>query len=282
MVSNVAKIDLRECLNAISDVVVNRPPPVREFDQIYMKIADMLMQTEYASNLFDARRTVFVGDGDAIALCLVHLHQKGLLEKGPEYALVLDFDERVVNSVRSFSARFGITERMNAELYNVADPVPGPLWQSFDAFYTNPPYGGSNGGTSVQAFLQRAIEVTGPDAVGCAVVADSGNYPWCAEVLKNTQDFLLRNALLITELQPNFHHYHLEDAPDLTSCNIAVRKQGYSKSPYESKPLDGVVLMDFYGKESPLRVRYVRDLRGGGKYPSRDYKLEPLDSEIRK
>ena len=34
-------IDLRACLNAISDVVNNRPRPLWEFDQIFMKIADM-------------------------------------------------------------------------------------------------------------------------------------------------------------------------------------------------------------------------------------------------
>ena len=31
------EIDLREAMNAISDVIQNRPKPIREFDQIYMK-----------------------------------------------------------------------------------------------------------------------------------------------------------------------------------------------------------------------------------------------------
>ena len=46
-------IDLRACLNAISDVVNNRPRPLREFDQIFMKTADMLLQTEHVGRLFE-------------------------------------------------------------------------------------------------------------------------------------------------------------------------------------------------------------------------------------
>jgi hypothetical protein len=34
------EIDLRAAVNAISDVAQNRPPPLREFDQIYMKTGD--------------------------------------------------------------------------------------------------------------------------------------------------------------------------------------------------------------------------------------------------
>lgn len=37
------EFDLRKAINAISDVVQNRPAPIREFDQIYMKVADMVI-----------------------------------------------------------------------------------------------------------------------------------------------------------------------------------------------------------------------------------------------
>jgi hypothetical protein len=39
-------IDLKAAINAISDVVQNRPRPLREFDQIYMKSGDMVLQSE--------------------------------------------------------------------------------------------------------------------------------------------------------------------------------------------------------------------------------------------
>ena len=36
------EIDLKAAINAISDVVQNRPRPLREFDQIYMKAGDVV------------------------------------------------------------------------------------------------------------------------------------------------------------------------------------------------------------------------------------------------
>ena len=35
------KLDIRLAMNAVSDVIQNRPQPLREFDQIYMKAGDL-------------------------------------------------------------------------------------------------------------------------------------------------------------------------------------------------------------------------------------------------
>jgi len=43
-------IDLKAAINAVSDVVQNRPRPLREFDQIYMKTGDMVMQSEFVAS----------------------------------------------------------------------------------------------------------------------------------------------------------------------------------------------------------------------------------------
>ena len=49
-------IDLRAALNAISDVVQNRPRPLRELDQIYMKTGDMVMQSQLVAKWADGKR----------------------------------------------------------------------------------------------------------------------------------------------------------------------------------------------------------------------------------
>jgi predicted methyltransferase len=271
-------IDLRACLNAISDVVNNRPRPLREFDQIFMKTADMLLQTEHIGRLFEGKRVIFIGDGDAIGLCLVHLHNRQLLEYGPQSVHVLDFDERVVLSIKGFAQRFEISDRVSAELYNVADALPQEHWERFECFYTNPPFGASNNGKSVEAFLRRGIEAVGEDALGCLVLADDPNHPWTRDVLFATQRIVVQKGFTISELLPEFYHYHLDDAPDLTSCSMVVRRIEYHPSAYASTPFEPSALTNFYGEASPLRVRYVRDLTCGGKFPSRDHNFEPLES----
>jgi predicted methyltransferase len=274
----LATLDLRRCLNAISDVVNNRPRPLREFDQIFMKTADMLLQTEHVGRLFEGKRVVFIGDGDAIGLCLVHLRNQDLLEYGPAKVHILDFDERVVNSIRNFARQFGISDRVSAELYNVADPLPPGHWEHFESFYTNPPFGASNGGASIEAFARRGIEAVGKEAIGCLVVGDDPRFPWTRQALLATQRMVLQSGFLISELLPEFHHYHLDDSPELTSCSMVVRRVEYVSKSFASEPLPPSMLAKFYGEESPLLVRYVRDNTRGGTLPSRDHTMELFES----
>ena len=272
----MAKIDLRECINAVSDVVNNRPQPLREFDQIFMKTTDMLLQAEHVGKYFDNKRVIFIGDGDAIGLCLLHLHNQRLVEKGPASVHVLDFDERIVLSIRKFANDFGIADRITSELYNVVDPLPREHWHVFGGFYTNPPFGASNTGKSIEAFLMRGSEAVGQDGVACIVLPDHHDYPWTQEILRNTERWIINNDFVISEVLPEFHHYHLDDAPSLTSCSLVAKRRAFKESGYNSAALDSTFRDNFYGEEAPLRIKYVRDLTNGGKLPSRDHRMEPI------
>ena len=272
-------MDVREALNAISDVIVNRPSPIREFDQIYMKAADMVMQAGHVAQWLHDRRCVFVGDGDAMSVCILHLHNKRLLEHGPREVLVLDFDERVLNAINRFAKRYDLTDRIATRLYNVADPVPTDLWQACQAFYSNPPFGASNGGKSVQAFLKRGFELTGEDCIGCVVIADAGNLEWTQRVLQSTQRLALDSGFVIAEMIPAMHTYHLDDTPELTSCSVVLHRLDFQSQQYSSLPLSQEDRSNFYGMDNPLTIRYVKDSTRGGSLPSRDYKMEPFAEE---
>jgi N4-bis(aminopropyl)spermidine synthase len=60
------EIDLRAAINATSDVVQNRPSPLREFDQIYMKTGDMVLQSEFIADWANGKRLAFIGDEASI------------------------------------------------------------------------------------------------------------------------------------------------------------------------------------------------------------------------
>lgn len=274
-------MDLREGLNAISDVIVNRPPPLREFDQIYMKAADMLIQADHIARWTADKTLVFIGDGDALGLCLVHLHEQGHLQQGPASIHILDFDERVVNSVHRFAEQNGYGDRIDATLYNVAESLPAQFLNKFDGFYTNPPFGGANGGASVKAFLRRGIEATHETSVCCAVIADYDELPWCVDVLHTTQKTLLENGFAIAEMIPRFHKYHLPDEPELTSCSLVARASPSigRKTAGSSEGLEPDIRKNFYGRGAALKIRYIRDLTNGGKMATRDHLAEPFAEE---
>ncbi len=268
-------MDFRSCLYGLSDVIINRPTPLRVFDQIYMKLPDMLLQAELTAQWCDGKTVLFIGDGDAIALAMMHLSNQKQIKGQPKHATVLDFDERIVNSVNHFASNFGMTDKVHAELYNVADPLPEIHWERHDAFYTNPPWGASNDGESVCAFVERGIEGVKPAAIGFIIIGDHSDFAWTHEVLRTTQKLTIDKGFCVAEMLHEFHRYHLDDSPELTSCCLVVKRRDAQTLTYNSKTLEKDRLERFYGANLPLKVHYVRDLTNGGKLESRDYRMDP-------
>lgn len=273
--------DLRGAINAISDVVQNRPSPLREFDQIYMKVADMVIQAEYVAKVFDKKNIVFVGDGDGIALSAAHLKSEGVIDYGPNAITLLDFDERIVNSVKRFGEKLKHSIAIEAHLYNVADSIPTEHFGIYDGFHINPPWGASNGGESVLAFLERASEATKPDGLGIIVIADDPELSWTQIVLRDAQQRAFDLGFVVAEMQPQLHLYHLDDAPDLRSCSCLVRRIDSTRMAKESLPLSSDRLNNFYGSNNPLLYQYVKEkpTLNQGKASEYLYNLIPLSGE---
>jgi predicted methyltransferase len=253
------QFDLRKAINAISDVVQNRPPPLREFDQIYMKVADMVIQAEYVARVFNRKDIVFVGDGDGIALSAAHLKAQDVIEYGPNSITVLDFDERIVNSISRFGEKLQPKVEISAYLYNVAEALPLEHFGIYDGFHINPPWGASNGGESVLAFFERGSQATKSNSLGIVVIGDDPELMWTQKVLRDTQRRAFELGYVVSELLPQLHEYHLDDAPELRSCSCLFRRIDADCMEKESKPLEPARLDNFYGQSSPLRFRYVRE-----------------------
>lgn len=279
MPSHAEEIDLRAAVNAVSDVIQNRPAPLREFDQIYMKAADMVLQSELVARWAADKRLAFIGDGDAIGVCTAYLQQRGIFDYGPSRIVVYDFDERICNAVIRFADRERL-ENLTAQLYNCLDAFPGP--NNFDCFYTNPPWGASNDGESANVFIQRGMEATGYGGEGIAVVADDPELEWPKRVLSNLQASALDAGFFVQRMMPQLHSYHLDDAPDLKSCNVMLKAVPGNERSVKSEPIaDPERLANFYGRDALPRVRYVRERArvDYGKAHSDEYELEPLEPQ---
>ena len=274
-----ADIDLREAINAVSDVVQNRPRPLREFDQIYMKTADMVLQSEFVAKWANGKRVAFVGDGDAISVCVAYLRHREILPDGPSRIVVFDFDfdERICNAVTRFADKERL-ETLSASLYNCLDAFPGPT--DFDCFYTNPPWGASNEGESVKVFAQRGMEATAFQGEGMVVVADDPELEWTKRVLANLQASALEAGFFVQRMLPHVHSYHLDDAPNLRSCNVMLRAMPGERQIVPSEAIrDPRRLANFYGRNTYPRVRYVREMvrLDYGKANEDEYALDLLD-----
>jgi predicted RNA methylase len=264
-----SEIDLRAAINAVSDVVQNRPRPLREFDQIYMKTADMVLQSEFVARWADGERLAFIGDGD--------LQHREIFSYGPAEIVVFDFDERICNAVERFADKERL-ETLRSSLYNVLDVFPEP--GAFDRFYTNPPWGASNDGESVKVFMQRGMEATGYCGQGMIVVADDPDLDWPKRVLARLQGAALDAGFFVQRMPTHVHSYHLDDNPDLRSCNVIVNALSGEGQQVKSEPIrDADRLAHFYGRNLIPHVRYVRDRPrlDYGKAHESEYELELLE-----
>ena len=219
----------------------------------------MVRQARFIARQFRDLNVVFVGDGDSIALGIIHLWQSGCLTRGPRHVRVLDFDERIVNFIGGFAARRGYEHLITAKLYNVADPLPCRLLAKADVFYTNPPWGSSNNGESVVAFLNRGIEAVHNRGAGAVVIAHDPLRDWAQRVLHRTQVELLENDFVVNEIGAQRHHYYLDDAPELQSCTLMARRILPRADAPTSWPLRASSFRNFYGRNQHLRVQYVFD-----------------------
>jgi hypothetical protein len=141
----------------------------------------------------------------------------------------------------------------------VADALSLEHFGAYDGFHINPPWGASNDGESVIAFFERGSQATKEKSLGIVVIADDPDLLWTQKVLRDTQRRGLELGYVVSELLPQLHFYHLDDAPDLRSCSCLFRRIDPSCMQTTSKPLESKRLENFYGKSSPLCFRYVRE-----------------------
>jgi len=248
-------IDLRAAINAISDVIQNRPRPIRSFDQIYMKAGDMVLQSEMVAKWADGKKLAFIGDGDAISVCVAYLKHKGIFDYGPSEITMFDFDQRICGAVNRFADRERL-ETLTAINYNCIDAFPKV--GDFDCFYTNPPWGASNDGASVHVFTQRGMEATDYRGEGMIVIADDHELEWPQLVLSSTQKFGLDRGFYVQKMASKVHLYHLDDNPDLKSCNLMLKALPNNYSRGQSVAItDKERLNNFYGKDQHVRIKYV-------------------------
>lgn len=237
----------------------------------------MVLQSEFIGSWADGGSVAFVGDGDSISVCTAYLQNRGIIDYGPSQIHVFDFDERIVGAVNRFADQERI-EHLSASLYNCLDPIPPD--HDFDYFYTNPPWGASNGGESVNVFIERGFELVRYEGTGLVVMADrEPDLNWTGEVLANVQRFAATNGFYVSRMMPRLHSYHLDDNPELRSCNLILESApGNGRAVASEAVVDPRRLENFYGQGVAPSVHYVRERMrvDYGKAHDDEYELELL------
>lgn len=239
-----------------------RPESLRAFDQIPMRGSDLLCQVKLIAPHLAGKRIVFVGDHDGTSLLLGLLSSQGMI-KGPAQMTLLDFDDRLLEVASALADEHHFSERFTSRLYNVFDPLPKELVGTFDAFYTNPPYGASNLGESARLFITRGCELTNSVwSKGYILLPTDHERLWTRASMLATQSFLLTHGWGIAAQLPQLHRYHLDDDAALMSSLLCVEREAavmHAPSlPWQGRAVSPSEIPHFYGRDVlPPYPKYI-------------------------
>jgi hypothetical protein len=104
------------------------------------------------------------------------------------------------------------------------------------------------------------MEATNYNGEGLLVIADDDVAEWPKRVLAKAQQFAIGSGFFVQKMMPKMHSYHLDDSPDLRSCNLMFKALPANQPPGPSTRITDVArLKNFYGRDAAPRVRYVRE-----------------------
>lgn len=202
------------------EIALSRPRPYREYDQIYMFEEDLVKHVYELISHVKSKKIVFMGDGDGVSILLA-LITHNMVDR-PISIVVFDFDERILNTYRRISEKYGLTHIQYVH-YNIIEPLPKKYIGVFNYFCINPPYGSKNAGLSCILWLRRCIDACNKEgAGGCIVYPNSLDQEWSVRNTQNILQFLKQNGFYLTYEIHAMHRYHLADNPTLKSSAFFI------------------------------------------------------------
>ena len=242
----------------------NRPSPLRQYDQIFMKEDSMIFQAKKFYHYLSNKNVAFLGDGDGASIMYGLLLANGIADNVKKITL-LDFDERILNYHKKIYVDNKLNNFYNFETinYNVINPVPEKLLKQFDMFYINPPYGSKNNGNSCIAWLERCIDLCKDNCLGCIIIPYSDDYPWTKKAMLNIQEYLIKNGFIIREQYLNIHSYYLD--VNLKSSTMIVEKIKKSQNQYSGQKLPNKFIDNLYGDKQKIPSAIIDDNTEYGK-----------------
>lgn len=209
--------DFQEILEKFKEIVKERPEPIVEYIQGYMKEEDVIRRIVFMHSYQDLKdkNIILIGDDDLLSIALA-------LTKLPKRVVVLDIDERLVNFLKEINRKYDF----NIEIikYNVSEPFPKKLIKKFDVFSCEPleTYSG------LKLFIGRGINSLKKNGVGYfGLTIQEASYPkW-----RYIQEFINRSNGVITDIIKGFSSYPVNSYETFNCEEILLKRLKISLKP---------------------------------------------------
>lgn len=124
------------------------------------------------------------------------------------------------------------------------------------------------------------MEAVGFAGKGLVVIGDDDELAWCQHVLHATQQHAAERGFFVSKMMSKLHLYHLDDAPDLRSCNLFLKALPGNRGNATEALTDAKRLKNFYGRDNPPRFRYIKEKKrvDYGRAHDDEYFFEKLET----
>jgi len=198
----VMEVDFSDELKLVSEYLNNRPTVDVTIDQSKCTPETSFKRALLAlkNNSLIGKRILCIGDDDlitvAMALLLKRLYKDTIYSKADIH--VADIDKRILDYISSVASKEGL--RITLHHHNLKEPFSNDMIDSFDAFFTDPPYTISG----MNLFLSRGVSALKKQP-GRMIFFSFGN-----KSPKDTwemQNLINRMGLNIINIIPRFNKY---------------------------------------------------------------------------
>jgi len=249
----------REVLEEFREIVKGRPAPTIDFFQGYMHERDVVERVALMHYYGDVagKDFILVGDDDLLSVALA-------LTRLPSRILVLDIDRRLGDFIGKVNKDHGF--EIEFREYDVSDPLPEDLVESFDVFSSEP----LETLSGLRAFVSRGVSCLREGGVGYfgLTTIEASRRKW-----RSIQRALIAMNCVITDIIRGFSTYPM----NYGTINYELFVQKF-KFPVKPNPgidwyKSALIRFEVVGKPKPvidwrkkIRIQYV-DLEEDLTYP---------------
>jgi len=183
----------KEISEKFHQIVKDRPLPIVDFFQGYMRERDVIFRIalmHYYNDLAD-KAFVLIGDDDLLSVALA-------LTGLPSKVFVLEIDKRLGEYIEKVSKEYGL--EIEFKKYDVSNPLPKDLVGKFDVFSSEP----LETISGLKAFISRGVACLKEGGVGYVGLstAEASRRKWLA-----VERMLLKMNCVVTDIIRDFSKY---------------------------------------------------------------------------
>jgi predicted methyltransferase len=180
-------------LEEFKRIAGKRPPPKAHFFQGYMREHDVISRIALMHQYNDlaSKDFILIGDDDLLSIALA-------LTGLPSRIFILDIDERLGDFIKTINEVYGF--EIEFRKYDVSNPLPEDLRNSFDVFSSEP----LETLSGLKAFLSRGVACLRENGVGYfgLSTAEASSKKWLS-----VEKLLLKMNCVVTDIIKDFSKY---------------------------------------------------------------------------